>query len=612
MGDSDRALVVGCDAYPNAPGAELSGAVADALAIRRWLVDPYGPGLEPAQITFLASPSGSGQQPDPELVTGPATRLRLAQAVAALREVRGGERLYVYFAGHGCRTDPQNQLTAQDALALTDFSAADPAASCTGVEDLRIRLSLCDFRDVVMIIDACRNLPFQAPFRLSSLGLDPTGPPSKQARVFLLQSTAAGESAVELESDAGARGVFSAALSDSLAGAGAAKVFDDTDETSPYLVRWSSVCAHLAATVQGQTPSYLGQGDLVLGRFPDGSFEDVRLDIDVAPTAAPGELTARVRYPLSVAGDEKEVLLSGGAPWSVLVPPRRVRVRLTAVGLAGGRPVDVYTPTAVTIELAPQVPNTPERGPRRGRVTRGLARNITAQIDIADPAAVIEIRRLDGRLVERGVSGWSGELMPAAYEVVVVGCSDRKTTLDASEDVTLLLESAIPSRARLPWATDAALAALNASEHLGVLRSGRCVLVVVGPDGQVGVEVIEAGRATVAVGTATLEVPALAGVVTAVTSTAGAVSVALFDVAVLPDEVALTLLDRAQTLRRCGRNDASMALLDALDRRLPGSVVAEVLRGSHADAPALLADLVPFRDAPRLLRTGPWASLHTT
>ena len=44
---ADHALIVGCDAYPFVAGADLAGAVGDALAMRAWRVGPGGRARRP-------------------------------------------------------------------------------------------------------------------------------------------------------------------------------------------------------------------------------------------------------------------------------------------------------------------------------------------------------------------------------------------------------------------------------------------------------------------------------------------------------------------------------------------------------------------------------------
>ena len=71
---ANHALVVGCDAYPTLPDGGLRGAVADALAVRDWLLLPDGGDVPPSCMTFLASCSKAGSYADPSIITGPAGR----------------------------------------------------------------------------------------------------------------------------------------------------------------------------------------------------------------------------------------------------------------------------------------------------------------------------------------------------------------------------------------------------------------------------------------------------------------------------------------------------------------------------------------------------------
>ena len=162
---SDQALLVGCDAYPGLPGGDLRAAVRDVLSVRDWLLRGSGGGLTRRDVILLVSCGDRGAQVAPDDADGPASRVELARAVDRL--VKGPERnrLYVYFAGHGCRTDPVNPLKSRDALLLTDFTPDDPAAASVGVDDLRIRLAMAPFREVILIVDACRNLPFRVTWR---------------------------------------------------------------------------------------------------------------------------------------------------------------------------------------------------------------------------------------------------------------------------------------------------------------------------------------------------------------------------------------------------------------------------------------------------------------
>ena len=195
---ADHALVVGCDAYPNLAGGNLRGAVADALAVRDWLLSRDGCSIAQSRLTFLASCSAEGAQADPGVVDDVAERPAFAAAVRELvaePDADERDRLFVYLAGHGCRTDPQNPVLAQDAFAFTDFCTDDPSTACMGVQDLVSRLRQSRFGVIVIFLDACRNFPFSQSFQLGGLGRDPEPPPSDrryEPRLFLLHSTLPG------------------------------------------------------------------------------------------------------------------------------------------------------------------------------------------------------------------------------------------------------------------------------------------------------------------------------------------------------------------------------------------------------------------------------------
>src|SRR3954452_3754058 len=143
---ADHALVVGCDSYPHVLGGDLSSAVSDALAMRSWLIGPAG--VPPENVTLLLSgDSTGGVAPD-----GPADRSVFAMAISNLIQRTDADRLYVYFAGHGCRSDPQNPSLAKDVLAFTGFVPGDPPPGVVGVDELLRKLRLSYFREVVVVL----------------------------------------------------------------------------------------------------------------------------------------------------------------------------------------------------------------------------------------------------------------------------------------------------------------------------------------------------------------------------------------------------------------------------------------------------------------------------
>ena len=478
----------------------ISGCKARTCAQRSGM--PVGPGLAVARsggglarrdITLLVSCSDQGAQVPAGAVDGPASRAELAQAVARLVNGPEKNRLYVYFAGHGCRTDPLNPLKSRDAILLTDFTPDDPAAGSVGVEDLQRRLTMAPFQEVILIVDACRNLPFREPFDLGGLGRDlppRAGGSGGASRVYVLQATAPGEKAVGAGQDGELRGVVSRALTDGLRGIGAAKVFDDTDSTGrPYQVRWSTLCSYVADSVTGQDPRYYGEGDLVLTAFPDGSFDQVRLVVDVDPGSATdddlAQLYVQVTWPVFDVGADGALDRPGPAPVTLDVPPRRHRIMAGQAGwLRNDRSMYMRTrvfrwhwnghgrPEAGLDHLLPS------QGPARCRV------GITSD----DPASVLQMRDGSGAVRGTDVGRLSAELAPGSYTAVAIGMDGTETRQPADlfpgESPVIELSTVAPGgwpfrSGQLAWASPAAWIAGADPDNWWAARSGSGIVVAV-------------------------------------------------------------------------------------------------------------------------------------
>jgi uncharacterized caspase-like protein len=101
---TDFAVVVGIARYPelSAEGvaADLDGPNNDASAVRDWLVDPDGGGLQPENVKLIRSADFDPIDPeDPQPAKGKVDRA-LNWVEQQTRNVAGG-RLYLYFSGHG-------------------------------------------------------------------------------------------------------------------------------------------------------------------------------------------------------------------------------------------------------------------------------------------------------------------------------------------------------------------------------------------------------------------------------------------------------------------------------------------------------------------------------
>lgn len=647
---SDQALLVGCDAYPGLPGGDLRAAVRDVLSVREWLLRSSGGGLTRRDVILLVSCGDRGAQVAPDDADGPASRVELARAIERL--VKGPERnrLYVYFAGHGCRTDPVNPLKSRDALLLTDFTPDDPAAASVGVDDLRIRLAMAPFREVILIVDACRNLPFREPFDLGGLGRDlppRAGSMGGNSRAYIFQATAPGETAAGKEYDGVLRGVFSRALTDGLDGIGDAKVFDDTDTTGrPYQVRWSTLCNYVARSVRNQDPRYYGEGDLVLAAFPDESFGPVRLNVGIDRGSATeddlAQLRAQVTWPVLDDGEDGTLTHPGPAPITFRVPPRRHRVVIRAGKLVAKQSFDVYADTSV--QLALRRPTTAQRA---GERLLALADAALSAVDITsnDPASVLQLRDSSGRVRGSVVERLTTEMAPASYTAVAIGLGGieicQPADLFPGQQTSIRLRSAAsggwPARAnRLAWASPAAwVAGANPDTWSSVSYRSGIVAAAVYADQAIAdhpaspaltpVRFRPGNRSTpvyahlvhsappwavLDVRGVRLDAPILEGVVTSIVVSDEESSVGLFDLTLLDDPHLVAMLDRAQNLLGAGRSGPAEVLLTRVQRDSSSLVADVLLEGIRSSsAPPILARGTPPAVAHALLSGTPWAVL---
>jgi len=631
---ADRALVVGCDAYAKQPDGNLRGAVADALAVRDWLLSRGGGAMTKRQLTFLASCSSDGVQAGPDVADGPA---ELGDFAAAVRELvakpdaRESDRLFVYLAGHGCRTDPLNPVLAQDAFVFSEFSPKAPAAACVSISDLVVRLRQSRFGVILVVLDACRDFPFLRPIRPGGLDEEPEAPRGRnyEPRLFLLQSTLPGRTSRGQPATGvtgTVRGDFTVALLDGLSGAGAAKIYDETRDP-PYSVRWSSLVSYLEAAVPHQDARGSGEGDIVLASFADRYFDPVRLTIEVDPSQFSGaaDLRISVGYADPSALDDPELTAAGPAPVDFAVPPRRQRVVATAGGAWGKRAVDVYADGRV---LVPMV----QGGPARVRVEpeatgyRSIDQVASGAVRLQsdDPAAVVQVRIVGGFVALSGIGSVAGRVAPGMYTAVLIGSNGRPRTepVEVEELIETRADMTAPGpvsplfRSRrglldLPpemgWASDAAALAWLAHRARGSLPLALAIAGIAGsPADRVVVQTRngttatplqdftrdgdpwwglalpawqmtnEASWLTVELKGHTLTMPGLPGACTSVALGAEGLVAAIFDHKVLNSPLRLAVLDRSQSLLQVGEHDAAALAVDA----------ARVVSGQDAGLPA--------------------------
>jgi hypothetical protein len=179
-----HALVIGNASYPKWP---LKNPLNDARAVS-------------------SSLSGAG------FVATTATDLSLRgmeQTVNALiSKVKEGDLVLFYYAGHGLQIDGDNYLVPIDFDAKDEVDAKYASYSATRIQE---RLERAGARVVILVLDACRNNPFQATRSLGS-GLAAMGSGKGS---FIAFATAPGKTADD--NPRGANGLFTSHLVEALA-----------------------------------------------------------------------------------------------------------------------------------------------------------------------------------------------------------------------------------------------------------------------------------------------------------------------------------------------------------------------------------------------------------
>jgi hypothetical protein len=163
------ALVVGNDGYPQSP---LANAVNDAKAVAELL----------GQAGFNVA------------LKTDATRTELVQAVEAFGRAIGRSEVklgFFYYAGHGAQVEWRNYLLPVDAKVA---AATDLPAQCLDLGVLLEHLGKARDKVFVVILDACRDNPFGAGFKLEQKGLSQFDAPVGSVLAF---STAPGSVAAD-------------------------------------------------------------------------------------------------------------------------------------------------------------------------------------------------------------------------------------------------------------------------------------------------------------------------------------------------------------------------------------------------------------------------------
>jgi hypothetical protein len=145
---TDYAVVVGIAKYPGL--TDLAGPDSDAQAVYDWLVDSAGGRLDAENVELIRSAQFDPVDPrDPKPASG-VVKAALVR-IAAKTQQAPGNRLYLYFSGHGfAPTLEEGALLTAEASQLAPFHVY----AHSWLKAFR-RAGL--FRDVVLWMDCCMN-----------------------------------------------------------------------------------------------------------------------------------------------------------------------------------------------------------------------------------------------------------------------------------------------------------------------------------------------------------------------------------------------------------------------------------------------------------------------
>jgi len=152
MGANDYAIVVGISKYPAL--GDLDGPEADARDFHDWLLDPNGGNVAKDNVTLLLS---SDYPPAPAQLKAKPQMADIEAVfdgyyVKGKEEATVGDRLYLYFAGHGFAPSLEDAalLMANAARGMTGYHLA-------GRKYANWFRQAAFFKEVVLFMDCCRE-----------------------------------------------------------------------------------------------------------------------------------------------------------------------------------------------------------------------------------------------------------------------------------------------------------------------------------------------------------------------------------------------------------------------------------------------------------------------
>ena len=254
------ALVIGNDAYQNVPA--LKKAVNDSRTV--------GDSLKQLGFTVVSAQN--------------LTRTAMSEKLLDFdRMVEPGDIAFFFFAGHGFEVRGENYLLPTDVPAATEGQEELVRDASFAAQRVVDRLQARGVRTAILVLDACRNNPFERSGTRAVGGSGGLAPMTPSEGVFVVFSAGAKQTALDrlADDDASPNSVFTRYFAKELSTPGLTLV--------QIAKRTQSDVRQIAASVRhDQTPAYYDQivGDVVLnGLASDGRTIEVLPQIAALPPA---------------------------------------------------------------------------------------------------------------------------------------------------------------------------------------------------------------------------------------------------------------------------------------------------------------------------------------
>ena len=246
------AILVGIKHYADKGFRPLQGPVSDVALIKSWLMSPSGGNLQEANIRTIIS-----ADPPPNLPTSQMPPLAMTfwnefQSLVldadGLPNPRPDSRLYLYFSGHGFSQlrDQMPRASLYAANANRVFCDNIPGTFCAfWAKDAGL------FRDIVLIMDCCRDAEFAKTEAVPGLLQISTGVPAN-VPVFGIYAAPKGGKAQEriiASRNNDVHGLLTHALVDALehAPSNGVGLVTSQDISNHIRTRWQDVCGEVPA-----------------------------------------------------------------------------------------------------------------------------------------------------------------------------------------------------------------------------------------------------------------------------------------------------------------------------------------------------------------------------